>query len=193
MFPSVNLRTRKGAVKGAVSPWTLDASLGILVLMEPLSGGNLGSARATTAQQIASVVASLRELTWRADISWFPSTPARFGQTIVAHACSLAEPGGGREISIRRCRAPAGIDRARARTCPAWARGLGGLHAGQPAAQRGARVPPQIGYPFRVELVVTYSLTKQGLMSAWRPPTPENDLRPSAQGSIHTCVRVQVR
>ena len=49
----------------------------------------------------------------------------------------------------------------------------------QPSAVAlGARVPPSVGYPFQLGLVVTYSLTEQGLMisleatSAGEGPAP---------------------
>ena len=38
------------------------------------------------------------------------------------------------------------------------------LSASSPALWRSARRYPQFGYPFRLGVVVTYSLTEQGLM-----------------------------
>jgi aldose 1-epimerase len=165
--------------------------------MEPMSGRQFGLSAGDYSATIASVGASLRELTWQGR---HLVVPFDADEVRPAYRGAVLAPWPNRVVDGRyqfgRCRAPAGIDGARARTCPAWARGSAGLRDCQPAAQRGGarrEVTPQIGYPFRLGLVVIYSLTEQGLMISLEATNTGEGPAPFRQVSIPTCVQVRVR
>jgi len=135
--------------------------------MEPLSGRQFQLRAGDYQATIASVGASLRELTWQdrhlvvpyaadeirplyrgAVLAPWPNrvVDGRYQFDGVEHQLSLTEPDRGHALH-----------------------GLAVWHdfaqiSKEPGAVRlGVTVPAQAGYPFRLRLVVTYSLTEQGL------------------------------
>ena len=136
--------------------------------VEPLSCKQFrlsaGDCRAT----IASVGASLRELTWRGR---YPVVRFDAGAVRPHSPNAVVAPWPNRVVDGRY--QFDGVEHQLALTEPQRGHALHGLAAWQDfamvsqqpsAVALGATVTPQVGYPFRLGLVVTYSLTEQGLM-----------------------------
>ena len=169
MFPKANLRTREvGAVKVLRARWTPDASLGILVHMEPLSGRQFGLSAGDYSATIASIGASLRELTWQGRNLVVPFDA---DEVRPDYRGAVLAPWPNRVVDGRY--QFDGLEHQLALTEPERGHALHGLAVWQDfvvvsqqpsAVALRATVSPQVGYPFRLGLVVTYSLTEQGLM-----------------------------
>ena len=135
--------------------------------MEPLSGRQLRLSAGDYQATIASIGASLRELTWQGRHLVVP-----FGEDEVrpAYRGAVLSPWPNRVVDGRY--AFDGVEHQLALTEPDRGHALHGLVAWQDFAVVSeepdtvtltATVPPQDGYPFRLALVVTYALTEQGL------------------------------
>jgi aldose 1-epimerase len=135
--------------------------------MEPLSGRQLRLSAADYSATIASVGASLRELTWQGR---HLVVPFAADEVRPAYRGAVLAPWPNRVVDGRYVFD--GVEHKLALTEPDRGHALHGLAVWQDfevvSHQPGTlalamTVPPQAGYPFRLELVVTYSLTEQGL------------------------------
>ena len=136
--------------------------------MEPLSGRQFGLRAGDYRATIASIGASLRELIWQGRHLVIPFDadevrPDYRGAMLAPWPNRVVD--GTYQFD--------GIEHQLALTEPERGHALHGLVAWQDfsvvsqephAVALGTTIPPQIGYPFRLGLVVTYSLTKQGLV-----------------------------
>ncbi|HWH99872.1 MAG TPA: galactose mutarotase, partial [Propionibacteriaceae bacterium] len=136
--------------------------------MEPLSGTQFRLSAGDYQATIASVGASLRELTWQ---SRHLVVPFDADEVRPYYRGAVLAPWPNRVVDGRY--QFDGVQHQLALTEPERGHALHGLATWQDftvitqeasAVTLGATVPPQIGYPFRLRLVVTYSLTEQGLM-----------------------------
>lgn len=135
--------------------------------MEPLTGRQFRISGGDYTATIASVGATLRELTWQGRHLVVPFDanevrPNYRGAVLVPWPNRVVD--GRYEFD--------GVEHQLALTEPERGHALHGLAAWQDFAMVGqesdavalaATVPAQVGYPFRLELIVTYSLTEQGL------------------------------
>jgi aldose 1-epimerase len=136
--------------------------------MEPLSGRQFELSAGDYRAAIASVGASLRELTWQGR---HLVVPFDADQVRPDYRGAVLAPWPNRVVNGRY--QFDGVEHQLALTEPERGHALHGLAVWQDfavvdqqpsAVALGATVPPQVGYPFRLGLIVTYSLTEQGLM-----------------------------
>jgi aldose 1-epimerase len=135
--------------------------------MDPLSGRQFRLGAGDYGATIASVGASLRELTWQGrDLV----VPFDADEVRPNYRGAVLVPWPNRVVDGRY--QFDGVEHQLALTEPERGHALHGLVAWQDFAEVSqepsavaltATVPPQDGYPFRLELVVTYSLTEHGL------------------------------
>ena len=136
--------------------------------MAPLSGRQFVLSTGDYSATIASVGASLRELTWHGR---HLVVPFDADEVRPDYRGAVLAPWPNRVVNGRY--QFDGVEHQLALTEPERGHALHGLViwqdfavvSQQPSAVAlGATLTPQIGYPFRLELVVTYSLTEEGLM-----------------------------
>ena len=136
--------------------------------MKPLSGSQFRLSAGDYRATIASVGASLRELTWQGR---HLVVPFDADEVRPAYRGAVLAPWPNRVVDGRY--QFDGVEHQLALTEPERGHALHGLAVWQDfavvsqdpsAVALGVTVPPQVGYPFRLGLVVTYSLTEQGLM-----------------------------
>jgi aldose 1-epimerase len=136
--------------------------------MEPLSGTQFRLSAGDYRATIASVGASLRELTWQ---SRHLVVPFEADQVRPYYRGAVLSPWPNRVVDGRY--QFDGVQHQLALTEPERGHALHGLASWldfavitqeASAVALSATVPPQLGYPFRLKLVVTYSLTEQGLL-----------------------------
>lgn len=136
--------------------------------MEPLSGRQFELSAGDYRATIASVGASLRELTWQGR---HLVVPFDADEVRPDYRGAVLAPWPNRVVDGKY--QFDGVEHQLALTEPERGHALHGLVVWQDftvvsqrpgAVALGATVPPQVGYPFRLRLVVTYSLTEQGLM-----------------------------
>jgi aldose 1-epimerase len=135
--------------------------------MEPLSGTQFELSAGDYRATIASVGASLRELTWQ---SRHLVVPFEADEVRPQYRGAVLSPWPNRVVDGRY--EFDGVEYQLALTEPERGHALHGLAGWQDfavitqeasAVSLSATVPPPAGYPFRLRLVVTYSLTEQGL------------------------------
>ena len=140
---------------------------GMVWAMEPLSGRQFRLRAGDYQATIASVGASLRELTWQGRSLVVPYDA---DEVRPLYRGAVLAPWPNRVVDGRY--QFDGVEHQLALTEPDRGHALHGLVAWQDfavvrqdpgAVALAATVPAQTGYPFRLELVVTYSLTEQGL------------------------------
>jgi aldose 1-epimerase len=135
--------------------------------VEPLSGTQFRLSAGDYSATIASIGASLRELTWRGRDLVVPFDPDEIRPL---YRGALLAPWPNRVVDGRYRFDQ--LDQQLALTEPDRGHAIHGLVVWQDfaavsqqpdAVALGTTVPGQTGYPFRLELVVTYSLTEHGL------------------------------
>jgi aldose 1-epimerase len=135
--------------------------------MEPLSGMQIRLDAGDYSATIASVGASLRELTWQGRYLVVPFDAAEIRPL---YRGAVLAPWPNRVVDGRY--RFDGVEQQLALTEPDRGHALHGLAAWQDFAivsQRpdavvlGVTIPAQAGYPFRLDLVIRYALTEQGL------------------------------
>lgn len=164
--------------------------------VDPLSGEQFELSAGDYRATIASVGASLRELTWQGRHLVVPFDAHEIRPD---YRGAVLAPWPNRVVDGKY--QFDGLEHQLALTEPERGHALHGLVVWQDftpineessAVTHGATVPAQTGYPFRLELTVTYSLTRQGLTVSLAPATPAPDWLRSVPVYIRTCVRVPV-